>query len=110
MVLYHHDPLLGVLYTNALTGTTKTTEPEFDIQGFPYFFSSADRQYGYLVDQWYVNNHMIQNPNAVQEDLTVIRGNDTGEVTRNVVLRVQSSKHFTQTAAGQAYITFTPQI
>lgn len=56
---YEDNPVLGIRFERALTGTFNLTDEEVAVEAFPYFFSTNNR-FESLDYEWRVNNQRMQ--------------------------------------------------
>src|SRR3989338_764728 len=91
VAFYEDSPLYGIRFENVLSGTVMTAGPEYRILGVPYFFTKLDRDYGNLLYQWNINNRSVRIDGA-QENLTVLKGEATGDTQHRIVLKIQNTK------------------
>lgn len=105
VVLYENNPLLGVVYEKAITGTFKLERPQVDFEGIPYFFSSSKKDDATLSYKWYINGAevMSKSPN---ENYMVLQNNKNLEGTAVVNVSLSHANNILQNAKASLGLDF----
>lgn len=97
IVFYKKSPTEGIMYNNALTGTTFITEDEVTVVAVPYFsaLKGSENLFSY---NWKINGEAIETPSRKTE-LTVRPESRGGYAT--ISLELDNLSTFFQKASGQ---------
>lgn len=86
LVLYENNPILGVVYEQAVGGTFNLERPQVDFEAIPYFFSTNFKDSSTVNFSWTLNGTKIESKNP-NENYLVLRNdkNEEGRALINVV-------------------------
>jgi hypothetical protein len=60
VLFYENNPLLGIVFEKATVGNFTLKRPEIELQAIPYFFSSPQKENGFLNYKWKVNGDLVE--------------------------------------------------
>jgi hypothetical protein len=105
LVLYEDDPLFGIRYHRALTGTTYIPETEMSFTAIPYFsptFTVADRQLEYT---WTVNGNPVSINTVKPNEITIDAAKSSG--VASIGLELTHATNYFLDAQGAWNVTFS---
>ncbi len=105
MVIYENNPLLGIIYEKAISGSFFLERPQVDFEGVPYFFSANTKDSNSLGYKWSVNGTQITSKNPT-ENYLLLR-NDKNEEGRAIIsAAVTHTQNILQTTGAQLELNF----
>jgi hypothetical protein len=106
VVLYEHNPTLGVLFQRAYIGAQSFRGRELTLAAFPYFFSASARHDQDLMHAWSLNGSTIDNPSDVPGTLTV---GVESEGKANIDYSVRGTDHILEKAGTRLDLSFSSE-
>ena len=108
IVFYQKDPLNGIQFQNALSGSFALTTKEIDILAVPFFFAKDDMGAGNLQYAWNINGYSVDND--LSKTNRVFRPQSGVSGTSNISLSITNTNKILQMADGSFNLTFnTPK-
>lgn len=104
IIFYENNPLLGVVYSQAISNQFNLRNEEIVITAQPFFFSSSDISKGNLEYNWSMNNREISGSEK-DNSITLKQGKDTG--VTNLRLEIQNVYRIMQFARNSFNINFS---
>lgn len=100
VVLYEDNPIYGVIYENAVTGTKKLDREEITISAVPFFF---DKRLGHLNFNWRANGSLIKQES--QSSITFRQDADVNG-TADVSVEVKNKDKILQNSVSNFFLVF----
>ncbi|PIT90860.1 hypothetical protein COU17_03650 [Candidatus Kaiserbacteria bacterium CG10_big_fil_rev_8_21_14_0_10_49_17] len=103
--VYENDPLLGVQFHKAITGTLIPTSNDVTVTAYPFFFSVENRNSSALSYEWLANDTPIDSLGNDRGSINIAV--DDGQVgVADLSLSIQNAVRIFQAAAAAFSITF----
>lgn len=99
VVLYENNPLLGIVYDQAVLGTFLLERSQVDFEAIPYFFSAETKSDADLNYAWSINGSKVTTKSP-QENYLLLQNTENQEgraVVRAIVTQTQNLLQNTQT-------------
>ncbi|MCG2695268.1 hypothetical protein L6261_04295 [Candidatus Parcubacteria bacterium] len=98
VILYENNPLLGVVYDNAISNNLNLKEQEISLVAVPFFFSKNSKiQYS-----WFMNDKKIDN----ETNSLILRQNEGDTGSSSLRLNIQNLDKIMQSAQNKLNIIF----
>jgi len=104
IVLYENNPLEGIKYNKAITGTYSLVNEEVTLQAIPYFFGVLDKEASELQYKWSLNNQPVEAAEFTQSGITLQKGEESG--TAKVLLQINHKSNVFEVASRSFLIEF----
>ncbi len=105
VVMYENNPLYGIHYEDALSGTATLSGKELSISAIPYFFDTTDKNSYALNYTWSMNGNAVDNNQNNPSTLVVRQTGDTGGVS-NISLNVENANKLIESSQDSTSLTF----
>ena len=100
LLFYESNPVEGIIYEKAISGTFNLTREDFSVKAEPYFFSNKSRSGGNLSYGWFLGGKKIT-PDSSEQITLKQTGNSSGVSSLSLTIEnltnifEQASKSFT---------------
>lgn len=105
VVIYENNPLLGVVYDKAISGTFLLERPQVDFEAIPYFFSGNTKDGFDLKYKWAINGVPV-NTKSANENYLLLQNNQNQEGRALISLVLEHSQNLLQTTRAQLELDF----
>lgn len=108
IIFYEDNPLYGLMFNRAISGTVRLFADEFKVKAFPYFMSVGYTQNPDLNYKWSINGRSSPN---LENDKTamVFRQEGPGSGSASVSLKIENTLRIFQFAENNFVINFEKQ-
>lgn len=107
VILYERDPLRGVLYDTALSGSISLASNEVTLQATPFYFANSSLKSGMVPFAWQLNREAATGPQTAQGILTLRQaGTGAGRASLEVSMQNNDSSKYVQSAQTALQILF----
>jgi hypothetical protein len=105
ILIYENNPLLGVIYEQAILGGFLLERNQVDFEAIPYFFSANTKDDINLVYKWSINNTRVATK-APQENYLLLQNNANEEGRAFVSVVVNQTQKLLQTTSSSLELNF----
>lgn len=104
-VLYENNPILGVVYEQAIQGTFLLERPQVDFEGIPYFFSANYKDDPSLAYAWSINGLKVQTKSQ-NENYMLLRNENNQEGRAVISTQIKHANKLLQNSAARLELNF----
>lgn len=105
VVIYENNPILGVVYDKAISGSFLLDRPQVDFEAIPYFFSENIKDGGNLKYKWMINGVRVETK-ALNENYLLLQNNQNQEGRAVISLVAEHAQNLLQTTRAQLELNF----
>jgi hypothetical protein len=105
ILLYENNPLLGVIYEQAVIGDFLLERNQIDFEAVPYFFSALTKNDNDLIYDWAINGVKVTSK-APNENYLLLQNNDNEEGRALISATVRHAQKILQTTKTNLNLDF----
>jgi hypothetical protein len=105
VLLYENNPLLGVIYDQAVVGDFLLERNQVDFEAVPYFFSALTKNDGNLIYDWTINAVKVTSK-APSENYLLLQNNNNEEGRALISATVRHAQKILQTTKTSLNLDF----
>jgi len=105
LTIYENNPILGVVYEKAISGSFFLNRPQVDFEAIPYFFSGNTKDNSDLVYKWSINGVRVTSK-GINENYLLLQNGQNQEGAAVISVALEHAQNLLQTTGAQLELQF----